>query len=199
LTDYYTRPATGRSLLAGAAAALAGAAVWAIIAYLTGYQLAILAITTGMTTGVAVTRAALSPPAALRAAAAALAVAGCALGTLLAMMAILAGRHGIGPGVIIGHLGTVLSAYPGEVGRDGLLFWAVAAAAAAFPPRLPGRGAPGRHAAPRLRQGHVTDLRGSAGPGAAQPRPRPRAGATRPPGFTAFPAPGTGYPAAACA
>lgn len=194
MTDYCTWRTTGRPLLAGAAAALAGAAAWAIIAYLTGYQLAILAIATGTATGAAVTRAALPPRASLRAAAAALAVAGCALGTLLAMIAILAGRHGISPGAIIGHLGTVLSAYPSEVGRDGLLLWAVAATAAAFPPRLPGRRASGRHAAPWPRQGHTTNLRGATGPG-AQPRP----GDTRPLGFTPFPAPGTRYPAAACA
>jgi hypothetical protein len=46
----------------------------------------------------------MSPPVSLRAAAAAFAVARCALGTVLAMIAILGDRHGIGLGVIIGHL-----------------------------------------------------------------------------------------------
>ena len=141
VTDYCTRQPTGRALLEGAAAALAGAAAQTAVAYATGYQLAVLAIGTGIATGLAVTRAA-APPAPLRAAAAAIAVAGCALGMLLGLIAILVGRYGVAPGAVAGQLGTVLRAYPGEVGRDGFLFWAAAGVTAAFPPRWPGRRVP---------------------------------------------------------
>jgi hypothetical protein len=105
-------------------------------------------------------------------------VTSCALGTLTTMIAVLHGRYGISLGVIFGHFGTVISAYPGTVGWPGLLFWAVAAAGGAFPGRRrraasPVSGLPGTDrdiTAPR--QGQPPDLRRyPAGPGGTQPWP----------------------------
>ena len=120
---------------AGVAAAAAGAAVWALAAYVTSYQFEILAVLTGIGVRAAVMRRGAPPTPRLMAAGAALAVASCAAGTLLAMIAVLYGKYDISLGVILGHLSLLLHAYPAVVGWKGVLFWAAAAAAGASPRR----------------------------------------------------------------
>jgi hypothetical protein len=129
-----TGPGLARPVIAGSAAAAAGAAVWAAAAYVTSDQFEFIAVLLGVGVGAAVTRAGGGPLRRLQAVGALLAVAGCALGTLIAMIAVLAGRYAISLGVIFGHLGIVLRAYPGSVGWMGILFWVAAAAAAAWYP-----------------------------------------------------------------
>lgn len=123
-------------MLAGAAAAAVGAVVWALAAYATGYQFEFLALLIGAATGLAVRRAGGAADGRLQVTGALLAVAGCAAGTFLAMVLVLNARYGVSLAVIVAHLGLVLRAYPGVVGWLGLLFWVVAAAAAA---RIPAR------------------------------------------------------------
>jgi hypothetical protein len=129
------RPAARHPVGEGAAAAAAAAVIWAAAAYLTGHQFEILAVLTGFCTGKAVMRGEPRPSAQLRTAGAALAVAGCAAGTLIALIAIVNGKGGVPLSVILAHFGVLARAYPGAVGWMGLLFWAAAAAAGAFPQR----------------------------------------------------------------
>jgi len=130
------RPAARHPVGKGAAVAAAAAVVWAAAAYLTGHQFEILAVLTGLCTGKVVMRGEPRPSARLRTAGAALAVAGCAVGTLIALVAIVNGKGGVPLSVILAHFGVLARAYPGAVGWVGLLFWAAAAAAGAFPQRL---------------------------------------------------------------
>lgn len=169
---------SARPLLAGAAAAAAGALAWTAVAYLTGYQFEVLAALIGVAVGAATKPAGTRDPR-LQAAGAALAVAGCALGTLTAMIAVLHVGYGVSLGLIFGHFGTVVSAYPSTVGWLGLLFWAVAAAGGAFPGRRHPAASPvtGLPEAARdvsaPRQGQPPDLhRYPAGPGWTQPWPQ---------------------------
>ena len=170
----------GRPALTGAAAAAAGALAWALAAAAAGRQPDLLAALVGTATGMAVARG-ITPPPRLQAAAAALAVAGCAAGTLLAVAAIPAVRHGAALQAMLGHPGIVLRDYPGAVGWPGLMFWAVAAAAAAFPPRRRAAAPP----APRRREQSRQHRRAARtwrssrpGPGLTAPREGRAAGVT---------------------
>lgn len=120
------RPGAGRHVAAAAAVAAAGAVAWALIAYATGDQFSFMAVLIGAAVGLTMRRAG-GPDGRLQAAGALLAVAGCAAGTLLAMILLLNVRYHVGLTVIAGHLGTVLRAYPSAVGWLGLLFWVIAA------------------------------------------------------------------------
>lgn len=117
----------GMAVLAGAGVAVAGSAVWALIAYLTKYEISLMAVVLGAVIGAVVFRVGgrVRNPA-LALAGGALAVFGCALGSLLAEIFVLMG-HGIPGSLVMSHLNLVLRAYPASVGALGFLFWAIAA------------------------------------------------------------------------
>jgi hypothetical protein len=130
MTSYGTAPparrgSTGLALLAGLAAAVAGAFVWGLVAYLTKHQFSLVAVLLGVAVGYSAGR--FRPGhAAVAAASAVLALLGCALGTFLAVVfADLGAGHRLGH--VLGHLNAVTHAYPHSVGVLGLVFWLVAA------------------------------------------------------------------------
>jgi hypothetical protein len=108
---------TGRALAGGAAVAAAGSVVWAVVGYLTKHQYSLTALLIGFGVGYVVRRWRRGYPAAA-AAAAVLALLGCALGTLLALAA------------IMGHWSGIAQAYPRSTGSLGIVFWLMAAVAA---------------------------------------------------------------------
>jgi hypothetical protein len=122
------RPSTLVALGLAVATALAGAVLWGLAALVFHRQLSLVGLLIGLGTGLAVAR---YRPRHVRTivAGAVIAVAGCALGTLLAIVFSLLDA-GISLSTITGHLGTVLRGYPGAVGWLGLLFWLIAAYAA---------------------------------------------------------------------
>jgi hypothetical protein len=146
-------------MLAGTAAVAGGVLLWAMAAYATGRELSPLAMMVGIAVGAAITRTGNGPGPRLRALGAVLAFAGCADGTLAAMIAVLVGRYGFRPGIIVDHLNVMLGDYPRTAGCPGLALWAVAAAAAYAPRRRAGR------PVPRERQQH------SAASSLTAPRP----------------------------
>jgi hypothetical protein len=117
----------GTAVLAGAGVAVAGAVVWGLIAYLTKYQLSLMAVFLGAAVGAVMFRVGgrIRNPA-LAAAAGVLAILGCALGSLIAQILVLL-SDGIPGSLIMSHLNLVLRAYPSSVGALGLFFWAIAA------------------------------------------------------------------------
>jgi len=119
------RGSLGRALLAGAGAAVAGAVVWALIAYLTNRQFSLIAVLVGLAVGYEVHR---FRPGDVTAAAggAGLALLGCALGTFLGLVFVALGA-GAGLGTILGHLNIIMHAYPHSVGLLGAFFWLIAA------------------------------------------------------------------------
>jgi len=141
------RGSLGRALLAGAAAATAGAVVWALIADLTNHQFSLLAILVGVAVGYAVRR--FRPgDAAAAAGGAAEALLGCALGTFLTLVFVALGA-GAGPRTILRHLNVIVNAYPRSVGALGIFFWLIAAAVG-FRLAMSGlRGRAGRRGRPR--------------------------------------------------
>jgi hypothetical protein len=125
------QPSTVAALTASAGIALAGAVLWGLVAMVFRTQLPLIGLLIGGGVGVVVAhfRGAHWPT---MAAGAVIAVAGCALGTLLAIVFVLL-RSGIGLSFVLGHFGGplgVLHYYPSSVGVLGLVFWAVAAFAA---------------------------------------------------------------------
>jgi hypothetical protein len=117
----------GMAVLAGLGVAVAGSVVWGLVAYVTKYQLSLLAIVLGFAVGAAVFRAGgRVRNTGLAVAGAVLAVFGCALGSLVAEIMILRGQ-GIPLGLIMSHLDVVLREYPSAVGGLGLFFWVIAA------------------------------------------------------------------------
>jgi len=177
----------GMAVLAGFGVAVAGAVVWGLVAYVTKYQLGLLAVVLGYGVGAAVFRAGgRDKNTGLAVASAALAVFGCALGSLLAEIMILRG-HGIPLGLIMSHLDVVLQEYPSAVGGLGLVFWVIAA--------LYGyRNALGMRAWGRGRARRPAPQAGGPFPGfAAGPQP-PVTGSdgSLSPGFAAGPPPVTG-------
>jgi len=131
-----SRPSSLAALTIAAGAAVAGAAAWGLIALLVHRQLSLLSLLIGAAVGVAVAR---YRPGHLPTivAGAVIAVAGCALGTLLAIVFTLLDAR-VGAGTIIEHANVVARAYPSAVGWLGLLFWVLAAYPAV---RLPVRAA----------------------------------------------------------
>ncbi len=113
------------ALLAGLGAAVAGAFVWGLVAYLTKHQFSLVAVLIGAAVGYAVSKFRPGDPAAA-VASAVLALLGCALGVFLALIFTTLGA-GIGLGTILGHLNVLMSAYPRSVGFLGVIFWLVAA------------------------------------------------------------------------
>jgi len=136
------RRGAGLALLAGLAAAVAGAFAWGLVAYLTKHQFSLVAVLVGVAVGNAVGR--FCPGnAAAAAASAVLALAGCAFGTFLALVFAELGT-GKGLGRVLGHLNVVMSAYTRSVGLLGVVFW-LAAAFLAFRTAMSGpHGTPGR-------------------------------------------------------
>jgi hypothetical protein len=113
------------AVLAGLAAAVAGAFAWGLVAYLTKHQFSLVAVVIGVAVGGAVGKFRAGDPVAA-AASAVLALLGCALGAFLALVFTTLGA-GIGLATILGHLNVLLSAYPHTVGILGVVFWLVAA------------------------------------------------------------------------
>ena len=117
----------GQAVLAGIGVAIGGALVWGLIAYLTKHQFSLMALLIGFAVGTVVVRVAggtRSPG--LAVVCAVLAVLGCALGSFVAEILVLAG-HGIPASLIMAHLDLVLRAYPSTVGGLGFVFWALGA------------------------------------------------------------------------
>jgi hypothetical protein len=133
----FTRPL--KAVAAAAGIAVAGALLWGLVALLLGVQLPVLGLGIGAGIGFAVAR--LRPghtPTTV--AGAVIAIAGCALGTLLAMVFVLLSDQ-VGLSAIVGHLSAVLGDYPRAVGVIGLLFWLAAGCAAVVVPVRSQRGA----------------------------------------------------------
>jgi hypothetical protein len=129
------RQSTLVALSLAAGAAIVGAVLWGLVALIVHRQLALLSLLIGAGVGVAVAR--YRPghlPSIL--AGAIIAVAGCALGTLLAIVFSLLDAQ-VSAGTIVARANVVARAYPSAVGWLGVLFWVVAAYAAV---RLPFRG-----------------------------------------------------------
>jgi len=113
------------AILAGVGVAVAGAAVWGIVAYLARYQFSLLAVMIGLAVGMVMAWVrpgdrSLAVPGAI------VAVAGCALGSLAAEVLIALG-HSIPVTVLLRDFGPIVRAYPSTVGWLGFLFWALAA------------------------------------------------------------------------
>jgi hypothetical protein len=130
------RPSTLVALSIATGAAIVGAAVWGLVALLVHRQLSLLSLLIGAAVGVAIAR---YRPGHLPTivSGAVIAVAGCALGTLLAIVFTLLDAR-VGAGAIVAHANVVARAYPSAVGWLGLLFWVLAAYPAV---RLPLRAA----------------------------------------------------------
>jgi hypothetical protein len=120
-----SRPSTLAALSLAAGTAIAGAAAWGLVALLIHRQLSLLSLLIGIAVGGAVAR---YRPGHLPTivAGAVIAVAGCALGTLLAIVFSLLDSR-VSAGAIVAHANVVARAYPGAVGWLGLLFWFLAA------------------------------------------------------------------------
>jgi hypothetical protein len=118
------QPSTLAALSLAAGAAIAGAAVWGLVTILVHRQLSLLSLLIGAAVGVVIAR---YRPGHLPTivAGAVIAVAGCALGTLLAIVFSLLDAR-VSVGAIIAHANVVVRAYPGAVGWLGLLFWLLA-------------------------------------------------------------------------
>ena len=119
------RPSTLAALGLAAGTAIVGAAAWGLVALLIHRQLSLLSLLIGAAVGVAVAR---YRPGHLPTivAGAVIAVAGCALGTLLAIVFSLLDAR-VSAGAIVANAIVVARAYPGAVGWLGLLFWLLAA------------------------------------------------------------------------
>jgi hypothetical protein len=119
------QPSTLAALSLAAGAAIVGAAAWGLVTILVHRQLSLLSLLIGAAVGVAVAR---HRPGHLPTivAGAVIAVAGCALGTLLAIVFSLLDAR-VSVAAIIAHASVVARAYPSAVGWLGLLFWLLAA------------------------------------------------------------------------
>jgi hypothetical protein len=131
MTPYGTAPpapargSLGLALVCGLGAAIGGAVVWGLIAYISKHQFSIVAVLVGLAVGSAVARFRNNDPLAA-VASAVLAVLGCALGSFLALVFALAGA-GVSMGSILGHLNLIIQAYPHSLGGLTIVFWLVAA------------------------------------------------------------------------
>jgi hypothetical protein len=113
-------------VLAGFAAAVAGAFLWALIVYSIKHQFSIAAILMGLLVGMAI--GAFRPRTmAAPVAGAILSVFGCAFGDFLALVFVAVGRGGFTLGYVLGHLNVLFDVYPHSVGALGFVFWAIAA------------------------------------------------------------------------
>ena len=131
------RPSTLAALGLAAGAAIVGALAWGLVALIIHRQLSLLSLLIGVGAGVAVAR---YRPGHLPSvvAGAVIAVAGCALGTLLAIVFSLLDAQ-VSMSAIVAHANVVASAYPRAVGWLGLLFWLIAAVTAVNIPLRSGR------------------------------------------------------------
>ena len=131
MTPYGTAPpapargSLGLALVCGLGAAIGGAVVWGLVAYISKHQFSIVAVLMGLAVGSAVARFRRRDPLAAIASAV-LAVLGCAFGSFLALVFALAGA-GVSVGSILGHLNLIIQAYPHSLGGLTLLFWLIAA------------------------------------------------------------------------
>jgi hypothetical protein len=119
------RGSAGRAILAGVGVAVAGSAVWGLVAYLVRYQFSLLAVVIGLAVGTVM--AWVRPgDRSLAVTGAIVSVAGCALGSLAAEI-LIALSHSIPVTVLLGDFGRIVRAYPSTVGWLGFLFWVLAA------------------------------------------------------------------------
>ena len=131
MTPYGTAPpapargSLGLALACGLGAAIGGAVVWGLIAYISKHQFSIVAVLMGLAVGSAVARFRNNDPLAA-VASAVLAVLGCALGSFLALVFALAGA-GVSMGSILGHLNLIIAAYPHSLGGLTIVCWLIAA------------------------------------------------------------------------
>jgi MFS family permease len=152
MTPYGTAPpapargSLGVALACGLGAAIGGAVVWGLIAYISKHQFSIVAVLMGLAVGSAVARFRNNDPLAA-VASAVLAVLSCALGSFLALVFALAGA-GVSVGPILGNLHLIIQAYPHALGGLALLFWAVAAFVGFRIPLRKARRVPPRRGAP---------------------------------------------------
>jgi hypothetical protein len=119
------QPGTLAALSMAAGAAIVGAAAWGLVTILIHRQLSLLSLLIGAAVGLAVAK---YRPGHLPTVVAGgiIAVAGCALGTLLAIVFSLLDAR-VSVAAIIAHASLVARAYPSAVGWLGLLFWLLAA------------------------------------------------------------------------
>jgi hypothetical protein len=139
------RPAGKQSTLVALGLALAvaivGAVLWGLVAVAFHRQLSLVGLLIGAGVGVVVARYRPAHPATI-AAGAVIAVAGCALGTLLAIVFVLLDAQ-VSLSTITGHLNLVFRSYPSAVGWLGLFFWLIAAfVAVRLPMRAPRTSSP---------------------------------------------------------
>lgn len=93
-----------RAVAAGSAAALVGAAVWAAVTFVTGYQIGFMALGVGVVVGFAVREAGQGFTSRFGVLGAALSLAGCVLGNLLAVTALVAQEVGVPFSSALGRL-----------------------------------------------------------------------------------------------
>jgi len=120
-----------------AATALGGALLWGLAAAALDRQFLAAALLIGIGAGSCVARWRPGHWPTI-AAGTALTLCGCALGTLLAVVFVLLGRHNLA--TVLAHLGAVARIYPSAVGWLGLVFWVAAAVVAGGIPLLRQRG-----------------------------------------------------------
>jgi hypothetical protein len=127
-----TRPAQLRASLTAVGLALAsavgGAVLWGLAAVLLDRQLLLAGLLIGLGAGYAVARHRPDHWPTITAGAL-LTVAGCALGTLLALIFVPISNH-VALSAVLGNLSAVFRDYPSAVGWLGIVFWVVAAAIA---------------------------------------------------------------------
>lgn len=116
---------TGQAVLAGAGAALAGAAVWAVLQTVTGYEIGYAAVGIGLLVGLVVGRLGRGPSAGpLPVVAAVLAVLGALLGDLVGFAGLLDGQladEGYAAPSLLSVLGHLVSGSDLALGGDLLL------------------------------------------------------------------------------
>lgn len=92
------------AIIAGAVAAVAGAAIWAAVTAITNWQIGIMAIGVGFLVGLAVRMAGRGVSLSFGVTGAVLSLAGCLLGNLLAACAIIADQQGLGFYEVLGQV-----------------------------------------------------------------------------------------------
>jgi hypothetical protein len=133
------------------AAAVAGAVLWGLVALLIHRQLSLIGLLIGLGAGSAVARYRPGHRPTI-VAGAIIAVAGCALGTLLAIVFTLLDEQ-VTLSTIVSNINVILRGYPSAVGGLGLLFWLIAAFAAVRVPLRSQRAAAAPLAAGQLADG----------------------------------------------
>jgi hypothetical protein len=176
------------------AAAVAGAVLWGLVALLIHRQLSLIGLLIGLGAGSAVARYRPGHRPTI-VAGAIIAVAGCALGTLLAIVFTLLDEQ-VTLSTIVSNINVILRGYPSAVGGLGLLFWLIAAFAAIRVPLRSQRAAPEQLAAGQFAAGQFAAGQFAEGSGAEAPAGQVAGGQT-PERDSAADTPAANIPAAA--